>query len=150
MVAFLQRVSSASVSPKSNPEKINRIGPGLCILLGIAATDSEHDVQKLVEKIVKIRLFSDDSGKMNLDIRKLGQEVLLISQFTLVARVKGQNRPSFIQAATGNIAEDLYQKVAEGLRQKGIRAKTGFFGKDMKIDLKLDGPVTIILDSQKL
>jgi len=150
MIALLQRVSLAKVWPKDEPGKIAQIGPGLCILLGVAETDTENDANKIAEKITKLRIFSDSSGKMNLDIKAVNREVLLISQFTLIADLKGQNRPSFIKAAKEDQAKKLYQLVADGLAQGGIGLKTGFFGEYMEIDLKLDGPVTISLDSQKI
>lgn len=150
MIALLQRVSSGKVFPKSEPDKMSQIGPGLCILLGVAETDTEIDVQKLIDKISKIRIFADENNKMNLDIKVVGQEILLVSQFTLIADVKGQNRPSFVKAAQEERARELYQSVIEGLNNKGIKIKTGFFGEYMEISLNLDGPVTIVLDSQKL
>ena len=150
MIALLQRVSMARVYPKENPEKVSQIGPGICILLGVAETDTDTDAKKIAEKISKIRILADENAKMNLDINAVNQEILLISQFTLISDVKGQNRPSFIKAAKEEKARHIYQKVVSNLAERGIKVKTGFFGEYMEVNLKLDGPVTIILDSEKI
>lgn len=150
MIAVIQRVSSAAVWPKDKPDEINHIGPGLCLLLGIAKDDTEKDAGKLVQKIAKLRIFSDEAGKMNHDIQWSNQEVLLISQFTLISDIKGQNRPSFIRAADPEKAKTLFDQVVSGFQAANVNIKSGFFGEYMEIDLKLDGPVTIVIDTQKI
>lgn len=147
MIALIQHVSQASVSFK---DKKNSIGRGFCILLGVGHDDSEEDVQKLANKISNLRVFYDSDGKMNLSIEQVKGEILLISQFTLMANTKKGNRPSFINAAKPEIAEKLYLSLAKVLKEKGIKVETGFFGEMMELDLKLDGPVTINLDTKNV
>lgn len=149
MVALVQRVSSAKVTSLEN-QKSNSIGTGMCVLLGAAETDQKNDLKKITKKLSALRIFKDQQGKMNLSPQQTQAEVLLISQFTLLANSKKGNRPSFIKAARPEKAEKLYQQLADALKENGLKVKTGFFGHYMNIDLKLDGPVTIILDSNNL
>jgi len=150
MVALLQRVTSASVYLSHNPKKKNSIKNGLCILLGVAETDTEKDADKIIKKIANIRIFTDSKGKMNLGLKESNSKILLVPQFTLTANCKKGNRPSFSKAANPQKAKIFYLYVARELTRKELPVKTGFFGEYMKLDLKLDGPVTIDLNSEKL
>ncbi len=147
MIAIIQRVSQASVTID---EKINgEIGMGFLVLLGITHADTQEDIEWLSKKIVGLRVFGDDEGKMNLDISAVKGNILLISQFTLHASTKKGNRPSFIEAARPEIAIPLYEKIISQLSfDLGRPIETGIFGADMKVLLLNDGPVTIIIDSK--
>ncbi|MCJ0536483.1 D-aminoacyl-tRNA deacylase [Enterococcus cecorum] len=146
MRAVIQRVSQAKVVVDDNT--VGQIGKGFMILLGVHEQDTQTDVDYLVGKISKLRVFEDDQQKMNRSIIDVGGEILSISQFTLFADTKKGNRPSFVQAAKPDTAIPLYEAFNEGLRQVGIPVETGIFGADMKCHLVNDGPVTIIIDSQ--
>ena len=149
MIALVQRVSQATVIVKTEPERKNSIGSGMIVLLGVSRDDTEADLNKIAAKLLKLRIFADENGKMNLDISAAKGELLLISQFTLLADVTGGNRPSFITAADPQLAKDLYEELAKKLRTD-VAVQTGFFGEYMQIETILDGPVTIYLDSKKL
>lgn len=146
MRAVIQRVSQAKVVVDDNT--VGQIGKGFMILLGVHEQDTQADVDYLVGKISKLRIFEDEQQKMNRSIIDVGGEILNISQFTLFADTKKGNRPSFVQAAKPDVAIPLYEAFNEGLRQAGIPVETGIFGADMKCHLVNDGPVTIIIDSQ--
>ncbi|WP_171336704.1 D-aminoacyl-tRNA deacylase [Enterococcus cecorum] len=146
MRAVIQRVSQAKVVVDENI--VGQINRGFMILLGVHEEDTQADVDYLVGKISKLRVFEDDQQKMNRSIIDVGGEILSISQFTLFADTKKGNRPSFVQAAKPDTAIPLYEAFNEGLRQAGIPVETGIFGADMKCHLVNDGPVTIIIDSQ--
>ena len=146
MRAVIQRVSQAKVVVDENT--VGQINRGFMILLGVHEEDTQADVDYLVGKISKLRVFEDDQQKMNRSIMDVGGEILSISQFTLFADTKKGNRPSFVQAAKPDTAIPLYEAFNEGLRQAGIPVETGIFGADMKCHLVNDGPVTIIIDSQ--
>jgi D-aminoacyl-tRNA deacylase len=147
MIAIIQRVSEASV--KIEGQIKGEIGVGFMVLLGITHTDTQEDVEWLAKKIVGMRIFSDEEGKMNLDLEAVGGNILLISQFTLHGSTKKGNRPSFIEAARPEIAIPLYEKMILQLGNLlGKSIQTGEFGADMKVSLVNDGPVTIILDSK--
>ena len=146
MRAVIQRVSQAKVVV--DDKTVGQIGKGFMILLGVHEEDTQADVDYLVGKISKLRVFEDDQQKMNRSIIDVGGEILSISQFTLFADTKKGNRPSFVQAAKPDTAIPLYEAFNEGLRQVGIPVETGIFGADMKCHLVNDGPVTIIIDSQ--
>lgn len=147
MIAVIQRVSEASV--KIEGEIKGEIQTGFLVLLGVTHADTQEDVIWLSKKIVGMRIFSDDEGKMNLDLSAINGNILLISQFTLHASTKKGNRPSFIEAARPEIAIPLYEKMIFQLENDlGKSIQTGKFGADMKISLVNDGPVTIILDSK--
>ena len=146
MRAVIQRVSQAKVVVDDNT--VGQIGKGFMILLGVHEQDTQADVDYLVGKISKLRVFEDDQQKMNRSIMDVGGEILSISQFTLFADTKKGNRPSFVQADKPDTAIPLYEAFNEGLRQVGIPVETGIFGADMKCHLVNDGPVTIIIDSQ--
>ncbi|MES2795786.1 MAG: D-aminoacyl-tRNA deacylase [Bacteroidota bacterium] len=147
MIAVIQRVSEASV--KIDGYISGKINQGFLVFLGITHTDDYEDIDWLAKKIVGLRVFSDEEGKMNLDMAAVKGNLLLISQFTLHSSTKKGNRPSFIEAAKPEIAIPLYEKMIEKLNSiLGKRIETGIFGADMKISLINDGPVTIIIDSK--
>lgn len=146
MRILLQRVSEASVKIEG---KINgQIDQGLMLLVGICAEDNQDDIDWLIQKIVNMRIFSDENGKMNLSIQDIQGEILVISQFTLHASTKKGNRPSFIEAARPEIAIPLYENFITQLKLSNLNVQTGIFGADMKVSLVNDGPVTIWLDSK--
>lgn len=146
MRAVVQRVKSAHVT--INDKIVGEIDQGFMILLGIHEEDSQDDVEYLVKKIAKLRVFEDENGKLNLSIDAVGGSILSVSQFTLYADTKKGNRPSFIKAARPEIAVPLYETFNDGLSQQGIPVVTGEFGADMQISLVNDGPVTIIYDTR--
>jgi len=146
MRAVIQRVDSASVFVDG--ELVSSIRKGLLVLLGVEKGDSKKDVDYIVEKIVNLRVFEDENGKMNLSVRDIGGEVLLVSQFTLLASTRRGRRPDFTMAASPNEAERLFS-LSFSLFQNFIPTKTGIFGKKMLINLLNNGPVTIILDSRE-
>ena len=147
MRVVIQRVSRAEV--KVNEKICGKIAKGFMVLLGVEEHDTEEDVTWLSNKIVNQRLFPDLDNKMNLSIKAIDGEVLLISQFTLYASTKKGNRPSFTKAAKPEKAKFLYQKMINQLSQDlGKKIETGVFGEDMKVSLVNDGPVTIMMDSR--
>ena len=146
MRVLLQRVSEASVKIEG---KINgQIGQGLLLLVGICAEDNQEDIDWLIQKMVNMRIFSDENGKMNLSVQDIHGEILVISQFTLHASTKKGNRPSFIDAARPEIAIPLYENFITQLKLSNLKVETGIFGADMKVSLVNNGPVTIWLDSK--
>ena len=147
MKAVIQRVRSASVS--IDGKEISIINKGLLVLIGVEKDDSSEDLDYLVKKTVGLRIFKDENENMNLSISDTECEVLVVSQFTLCADTRKGRRPSFINAATPNIAENIYQQYCEKLKEKDITVKTGQFGSMMEVALINDGPVTILLDSRK-
>lgn len=148
MKIVIQRIRQASVT--INDETVSQIPQGMLILLGIAPDDTEEDILWLTRKIVSLRIFDDDQGVMNLPITHLPEaQILVVSQFTLMASTRKGNRPSYINAAPPQIAQPLYEKfVAQLERDFGKPVQTGRFGADMKVSLINDGPVTIIIDSK--
>ena len=148
MRVVVQRVLSASL--KVDNKLISEIGKGLVVFLGIGEGDNEENLQKLMQKIAKLRIFEDENGKMNLSVNQVKGEVLLVSQFTLYGDCSHGNRPSFIKAEKPERAKMLYEMAKTELSNEGLKVKTGVFGADMKIDVLNDGPVTIILDSRDL
>ena len=147
MRAVLQRVSEASC--KVDGSVTGSINNGLLVLLGVAADDTDEDLQWLAQKIAGMRIFNDDAGLMNKNITDIGGRILLISQFTLFAQTKKGNRPSFIRAAKPDMAIPMYEQMINTLGAlTSIKIETGIFGADMKISLVNDGPVTIILDTK--
>ena len=148
MRVVVQRVSKASVV--INSDEICNIKNGLLILLGIELNDSDEDIVWLTKKIINLRIFSDENGKMNHSITDVSGEIIVVSQFTLHAKTKKGNRPSYINAAKPELAIPLYEKFTDFLRKEsGLNVYTGKFGADMKVSLINDGPVTIILDSKE-
>lgn len=148
MRAVVQRVSEASVTVDTR--EIARIGPGILTLLGVATDDSEDDARWMAEKIVTLRIFQDDDGRMNRSVEDSGGGVLVVSQFTLHGDARKGRRPSFVHAASGEVAERLYLLVAESIAAHGVTTATGSFGATMDVALVNDGPVTILLDSKKV
>ncbi len=147
MKVVIQRVLEASVT--INTQLHSSIGKGMIILVGIQADDTNEDIEWLTGKICNLRIFNDENGVMNYSVREIGGEILIVSQFTLMARTKKGNRPSYIDAAKPEISVPLYEKFVESLsKEMNQEIKTGVFGADMKIGLINDGPVTIIIDSK--
>lgn len=147
MIAIIQRVSEASVTIDNQVK--GQIETGFLVLLGITHTDTPDDVEWLSKKIVGMRIFGDDAGKMNLDLAAVNGNILLISQFTLHASTKKGNRPSFIEAARPEVAIPLYEAMIRQLvLELGKPIQTGAFGADMKVALLNNGPVTIVIDSK--
>ena len=147
MRIVIQRVSEASVTVD---EKITgAIGAGLLVLMGIEDADTDEDISWLGNKIVNLRIFNDSDGVMNLGIKDVNGDILLVSQFTLHASTKKGNRPSYIKASKPDIAIPLYEKMIQQLSTDlGKKLQTGIFGADMKVRLLNDGPVTIVMDSK--
>lgn len=148
MRAVVQRVSEAGV--RVDGELVSRIGQGLMVLLGVEAGDSEKDAAYLADKVVKLRIFTDDEGKMNRSVREAGGELLFISQFTLLGDARGQNRPGFTRAEEPARANALYEACCLQAESHGIPVRRGVFRAHMQVFLVNDGPVTILLDSNKL
>lgn len=148
MRVVIQRVLKSIV--KSKEKVISQIGTGLVLFVGVEIEDNEEDADWLTEKIVNLRIISDDTGKMNKSLKDTNQDVLVISQFTLHAKTKKGNRPSFIKSANHEDALFLYNYFIERLQSKlNVKVKTGKFGADMKVNLINNGPVTIIIDSKQ-
>lgn len=147
MRALIQRVSKASVDVEG--KQIGSIAQGILILLGITHTDTEKDIDFLVKKIIQLRIFKDEAGKMNLSVQDIKGELLIISQFTLYADYAKGNRPSYMRSAPPDIAIPLYERTIKAFESAfSGKVSTGEFGADMKVSLLNDGPVTIMLDSE--
>lgn len=146
MRVVLQRVSHASVTV--DEKVIGKIQRGFLLLVGVTHDDAMEDMEYLVRKIVQMRIFEDEEGKLNRSIQDIGGEILSVSQFTLYADTKKGNRPSFSKAASGDVAIEMFDQFNALLRETGISVETGQFGADMKVELLNDGPVTILLDSK--
>jgi len=147
MRAVVQRVSRAEV--RIDGRVAGKIARGFVVLIGVAAGDNEADAAHLVDRIVGIRVFADDAGKMNLSIAQVEGELLVVSQFTLIADTNSGRRPSFIKAAAPEEARRLYDQFVSLARTRDVKVETGEFGATMEVDLVNDGPVTIILDSRE-
>ena len=147
MRAVVQRVSRARVSV--NGEITGEIGLGLLVLLGVGAGDTRAEVDYLAEKTIGLRIFEDAGGKMNLSVAEVGGALLVVSQFTLYGDTRGGRRPSYIQAASPEDANRLYEEFVRCLRSFGVPVQTGVFQAHMEVELVNDGPVTILLDSEK-
>lgn len=145
MKAVIQRVARASVTVDGRV--IGKIEKGLAVLLGVCQEDTEGSCDLLAQKTADLRIFTDETDKMNLSLLDVGGEALVVSNFTLCADTKKGNRPSFTGAMEPDAARALYLRFADALRKKGIKAETGEFGADMKLELLNDGPVTILLDT---
>lgn len=146
MKLVIQRVNQASVKKVETNEIVGQINHGLFVLVGIKKGDSFKEAEYLAEKLAKLRILSDENDKMNLSILDKKEEVLVVSQFTLIAETKGQNRPSFLGAADPLEAKEIYDYFVNKIIEKGIKVETGSFGDYMKIETTLDGPVTILLE----
>ena len=144
MRVVLQRVSSASVRVDGNV--IGDIGPGLVLLIGIHRNDTDEDMHNVMDKCVHLRIFSDETGKMNHSVLDMGGELLVVSQFTLYGDTRKGRRPGFDQAGRPDMAEPLYERAVARLRDHGLQVTTGRFGADMQVDLINDGPVTLIIE----
>ena len=147
MKALLQRVTRASVSV--GDEVVGRIGQGLIVFVGVANGDTEKDLQYLVQKTVNLRIFSDEADRFNLSALDIEGELLVVSQFTLLADTRKGRRPSFIEAAAPAQAEELFEQFVEQARATGLKAETGRFQQYMQVEIHNDGPVTILLDSRE-
>jgi D-aminoacyl-tRNA deacylase len=141
--AVVQRVAEARVWV--GDEVVGEIGPGLCILLGVARVDDEAAANRLARRIAKLRIFENDEGKFDRNLLATGGAALVVSQFTLIADTAKGNRPSFSEAAPPEVAEPLYEGLCAALRELGITVATGVFGARMRVELANDGPVTILL-----
>jgi D-tyrosyl-tRNA(Tyr) deacylase len=148
MRAVLQRVTRASVRVEG--ETVGEIGPGLAVLLGVARDDAEADARYLLEKVLNLRVFDDEGGRMNLSLTDAGGALLVVSQFTLYGDVRRGRRPSWVEAAPPETAERLYEFFVAEARRTLARVETGSFRRMMEVELVNDGPVTILLDSRKL
>lgn len=146
MKAVIQRVSQASVSVEG--QVVGSISRGLLLLVGVQDDDAPSDADWLVQKILQLRIFSDEDGKMNRSVLDVRGEILCISQFTLIADYKKGNRPSFIKAAKPAIAVPLFDYFKMKISASGLKTESGLFGADMKVTLLNDGPVTIVMDSK--
>jgi len=144
MKLVIQRVKKAKVTVKEKDAVVGKIGRGLFILMGVTEGDTKEEVGKLAEKVSKLRIMSDKEDKMNLSIKDVEGEILVVSQFTLYADTSKGNRPSFIKAGKPELAKELYEYFIDELKEKEIKVETGEFGAYMEIDAELDGPVTII------
>ncbi len=144
MRIVLQRVSSASVTVDG--KICGEIGKGYLVLLGVGQGDTEEDCRRLADKIINLRIFSDENDKINLSLSDVGGDLLVVSQFTLYADCRKGNRPNFIQAGKPDEAERLYNYFADYCRSKGKHVEMGIFGADMKVQLVNDGPFTVILE----
>ena len=146
MKVVLQRVSEANV--KVDNHIVGAIGKGLMLLIGVDESDEFSDADWLVKKIIDVRVFSDDDGKMNHSVKDINGEILCISQFTLISDYKKGNRPSYIKAAKPDKAIPLFEYFKEELKKSGLKIESGIFGADMKVSLINDGPVTLVFDSK--
>ncbi|TMC30260.1 MAG: D-tyrosyl-tRNA(Tyr) deacylase [Chloroflexi bacterium] len=144
MRVVAQRVNDASVRWDAGEASI---GQGYCLLVGVADSDTERDADYLADKILKLRVFSDEAGKFNLSATQVKADLLVVSQFTLFADARGQNRPSFLHAARPEQGRPLLDRFISRLRDSGLRVKTGSFGAQMAVRLTNDGPVTIVLST---
>ena len=148
MRAIIQKVTEASVVV--DKEKVSEIGPGFMVLLGVKDTDDKEDLAYIKKKISKLRIFEDDDEKMNLSLKDVGGEILVVSQFTLYGDARKGNRPSFTSSAKAEKAKEYYEILIDELREEGFNVKTGVFQTHMQVSLVNDGPVTIILDSERI
>ena len=146
MRVVIQRVSEASV--KVDNQIVGEIGKGLMLLIGVDESDENSDADWLVKKILDVRVFSDNEGKMNHSVKDMNGEILCISQFTLISDYKKGNRPSYIKAARPEKAIPLFEYFKDEMKKSGLKTESGIFGADMKVSLINDGPVTLVFDSK--
>ena len=146
MKIVIQRVSEANV--KVEGTIVGNISHGLLLLIGIDEEDTQSDADWLIQKVLNLRIFGDENGKLNLSVKDVEGEILCISQFTLIADYKKGNRPSFIKAAKPDVAIPLFEYFKEEIAKSGLKIESGIFGADMKVSLLNDGPVTIVMDSK--
>ncbi|MBQ8470380.1 MAG: D-tyrosyl-tRNA(Tyr) deacylase [Alistipes sp.] len=148
MRQLIQRVKEASVS--IDGREVARIGKGFLVLLGVTHDDTEEDLEYLAQKLTKIRLFDDTEGVMNLDVQQVGGDVLVVSQFTLLASTRKGNRPSYIAAAPEAVSRPMYERFVQRVEAlTGRKVATGEFGADLQVSLTNDGPVTVWMDSKQ-
>ena len=147
MRAVVQRVTSASVTV--GEETTGAIGPGMTVLIGVSSEDGPADLKYIAEKVMHLRIYDDENGVMNRSILDAGGAILAVSQFTLYGDARGGRRPSYFRAAKPEKAEEMYEKLIAQWREAGIHVETGRFRTEMKVSLVNDGPVTILLDSEK-
>ena len=147
MRRVIQRVSNCRVRVEDNV--VGQIGPGLLVLLGVEQGDGPEDLRYTADKLLGLRVFNDDQGKMNLSVQDTGGKILVVSQFTLLGDARRGRRPSFIRAADPEHGKRLYQQMIDYLKQQGAAVESGQFQADMKVELINDGPVTLLIDSRK-
>lgn len=148
MRAVVQRVSRASVTVDS--ECVGSINKGFAVLLGVEEGDTDDDAEYMCNKVAGLRVFEDTEGKMNLSLEEVGGELLVISQFTLLGDCRKGRRPSFVRSAPPELADKLYQNTVEGFRRRGFTVATGKFKAEMKVELVNEGPVTLLIDSNRV
>jgi D-tyrosyl-tRNA(Tyr) deacylase len=147
MRCVVQRVTRASVTVEN--ETVGAVGPGLMVLIGVADTDTDKDLKYIADKVPNLRIFDDENGVMNRSVLDAGGSILAVSQFTLYGDARGGRRPSYIRAAQPEAANAFYERLVAAWREKGIHVETGRFRTEMQVSLVNDGPVTILLDSEK-
>ena len=147
MRCVVQRVTEASVTV--NGETVGAVGPGLMVLIGVSTEDTDADLKYMAEKVPNLRIFDDENGVMNRSVIDAGGSILAVSQFTLYGDTRGGRRPSYICAAKPDEANAMYERLVAAWRAKGIHVETGRFRTEMKVSLVNDGPVTILIDSEK-
>ena len=148
MRAVVQRVDYANV--KVNGDIVGEIDKGLLVFLGIGEDDGSEDLEYMVDKILGLRIFEDDLGKMNLSLKDINGEILVVSQFTLYGDVRRGKRPSFSSSANPELAEDIYEEFIRLCKEEGIKTENGVFGAHMNVKIANNGPVTILIDSNKI
>ena len=147
MRAVVQRVTESNVMVDG--EIVGAIGPGVMVLIGVSAEDTDKDLKYIVDKVPNLRIFDDENGVMNKSVLDAGGSILAVSQFTLYGDARGGRRPSYIHAAKPEMANELYERAVAAWRDLGIHVETGRFRTEMKVSLVNDGPVTILLDSER-
>lgn len=147
MRCVVQRVTEASVTVEN--ETVGAIGPGLMALIGVSGEDTDKDLKYTTDKVMNLRIFDDENGVMNRSVLDVGGSILAVSQFTLYGDARGGRRPSYFRAAGPEAANEMYERLVAAWREKGIHVETGRFRTEMKVSLVNDGPVTILLDSEK-
>lgn len=147
MRAVFQRALRAKVTVAD--EVVGQIGPGACVLLGVGRDDTDADAETMAEKVLALRVFEDDAGKMNLSLLDIGGELLAVSQFTLYGDARKGRRPSFIEAMEPERANQLFERFCQACRQRNVKVSTGRFRAEMLVELANNGPVTILLDTKK-
>ena len=148
MRAVVQRVTESNVTVDG--ETVGAVGPGLMVLIGVSAEDTDKDLKYITDKVMNLRIFDDENGVMNRSVLDAGGSILAVSQFTLYGDARGGRRPSYIRAAKPEMANALYEQAVAAWRSQGIHVETGRFRTEMKVSLINDGPVTILLDSEKV